>query len=77
MRALESELERTFPAIKKQIDSLEESGIIDINKDNAGFSITMLTTHYELFRMFFLASLKEDLLELFSTYSVMIDRTFR
>ncbi|MDR0282811.1 MAG: hypothetical protein LBI53_06075 [Candidatus Peribacteria bacterium] len=25
MRALESELERTFPAIKKQVDSLEES----------------------------------------------------
>jgi hypothetical protein len=33
MRALESEIERTFPAIKKQVDSLNESNVIDVNKD--------------------------------------------
>jgi predicted transcriptional regulator len=35
MRALESELERTFPAIKKQVDSLEESGILTVNKEGS------------------------------------------
>jgi hypothetical protein len=33
MRALESELEWTFPAIKKQVDSLLEAQVIDINKE--------------------------------------------
>jgi hypothetical protein len=33
MRALESELEWTFPAIKKQVDSLKLSNAIDINKE--------------------------------------------
>jgi hypothetical protein len=33
MRALESELEWTFPAIKKQVDSLDEAKVIDVNKD--------------------------------------------
>jgi predicted transcriptional regulator len=34
MRALESEISWTFPAIKKQVDSLHESNVIDVNKDN-------------------------------------------
>jgi predicted transcriptional regulator len=33
MRALESEIERTFPAIKKQVDSLLEAQVININKE--------------------------------------------
>jgi hypothetical protein len=33
MRALESELERTFPAIKKQVDSLLAAEVVDINKE--------------------------------------------
>jgi hypothetical protein len=33
MRALESELSWTFPAIKKQIDSLDEAQVINVNKD--------------------------------------------
>jgi len=33
MRALESELNRTFPAIKKQVDSLNEAKVIDVNKE--------------------------------------------
>jgi len=34
MRALEGEIGRTFPAIKKQVDSLNESNVINVNKDN-------------------------------------------
>lgn len=33
MRALESEIQRTFPAIKKQVDSLLEAQVININKE--------------------------------------------
>ena len=33
MRALESEIWWTFPAIKKQVDSLEESWVLDIQKE--------------------------------------------
>ncbi|MDP2670078.1 MAG: hypothetical protein Q8O99_03700 [bacterium] len=39
IRAFESELERSFPAIKKQIDQLEDAGVIEIEKDQAKRSI--------------------------------------
>jgi len=41
MRALESEIEWTFPAIKKQVDSLDESNVINVNKDNQGRAISI------------------------------------
>ena len=41
MRALEQELDWTFPAIKKQIDSLEESDILIINKHAQAWSIEL------------------------------------
>ena len=77
MRALESELEWTFPAIKKQVDSLEESGILDVNKDNAGFVINIVPQYHELFKNFFFTALKSDLIQLFESYSIMIDKYFR
>ena len=76
MRALESELDWTFPAIKKQVDSLEESGILDVNKENAGFSINIIPQHHELFKNFFFSALKSNLIQLFESYSIMIDRYF-
>ena len=33
MRALESEIQWTFPAIKKQVDSLNQANVINVNKD--------------------------------------------
>ncbi|MDR0649887.1 MAG: hypothetical protein LBG59_00325 [Candidatus Peribacteria bacterium] len=77
MRALESELDWTFPAIKKQVDSLEESGVLQIDKDPSGFSISILPAHYELFKTFFFSALKADLVQLFESYAVMIDKYFR
>jgi len=35
MRAFEHELQRSFPAIKKQIDLLEEAGVVTIDKQDA------------------------------------------
>ncbi|MDR3168422.1 MAG: hypothetical protein LBU27_01290 [Candidatus Peribacteria bacterium] len=77
MRALESELERTFPAIKKQIDSLEESGILAIEKDSAGFSINIHPQQYDIFRQFFFNAMKIQLTQLFESYAIMISKYFR
>lgn len=76
MRALESELEWTFPAIKKQVDSLEESGILHINKESSGFSITITPEYFDLFKNFFFTALKSNLIQLFDSYSIMIDKYF-
>lgn len=76
MRALEAEIWWTFPAIKKQVDSLEESGILDIQKENSGFSISIKEEYFELFKQIFFTALKADLTGLFQTYSIMINKHF-
>jgi len=76
MRALESELKRTFPAIKKQIDSLDEANIIDINKDWQWRAITIKPEIYETIKSIFFFGLKHDLIKLFKTYEIMIDKYF-
>lgn len=76
MRALESEIWRTFPAIKKQVDSLEESWILDIQKDNSGFSISIKKEYFDLFKQIFFTALKSNLTSLFDTYSIMINKYF-
>ncbi|HBB04047.1 TPA: hypothetical protein DCZ39_04085 [Patescibacteria group bacterium] len=47
MRALESEIERTFPAIKKQVDSLLAANVINVNKDGQGRAITIRPEFHE------------------------------
>jgi hypothetical protein len=69
-------LDWTFPAIKKQVDSLAESGIIRIHKDHSGFSIHILDQYHEMFKNFFFTALKSELIQLFESYSVMIDKYF-
>ena len=76
MRALESEIWWTFPAIKKQVDSLEESGILDIQKENSGFSISIKKEYFNLFKEIFFTALKSNLTKIFETYSVMINKYF-
>ena len=76
MRALESEIWWTFPAIKKQVDSLEESWILDIQKENSGFSISIKKEYFDLFKQIFFTALKSNLTSLFDTYSVMINKYF-
>gem|GEM_PF-1550978 len=41
IRALEHEIPWTFPAIKKQVDSLEDSEIVDIDKEGNKRSIVI------------------------------------
>ena len=76
MRALESEIWWTFPAIKKQVDSLEESGILDVQKENSGFSISIKKEYFNLFKEIFFTALKSNLTNIFETYSVMINKYF-
>lgn len=76
MRALESEIWWTFPAIKKQIDSLDESWILDIQKENSGFSISIKKEFFDLFKQIFFTALKSNLTHLFETYSIMINKYF-
>ena len=76
MRALESEIWWTFPAIKKQVDSLEESGVVEVQKETSGFSISIKKEYFDLFKQIFYTSLKSSLTKLFDEYSVMINNYF-
>ncbi len=76
MRALEWEMERTFPAIKKQVDSLNSAKVLDVNTDWNGRSITIKPELYGMLKQIFHYSLKTWLIELFGQYEVMIDKYF-
>ncbi|HRX64228.1 MAG TPA: hypothetical protein P5060_03940 [Candidatus Absconditabacterales bacterium] len=76
MRALESELTWTFPAIKKQVDSLKLANVVDINKEGAGWSITVKPELSDLLKNIFYHGLKGDLVQLFGTYELMIEKYF-
>lgn len=76
MRALESELEWTFPAIKKQVDALEEANVIDVNKDGQGWAISIKPDFFDKIRDIFFFGLKQELIELFKTYEVIIDKYY-
>jgi len=77
MRALESELGRTFPAIKKQVDSLEESWILLVDKDANSFSIKIKQELFQIFKTFFFDTLKANLEELFHNNKNHIFQYFR
>ncbi len=76
MRALESELERTFPAIKKQVDALEEAWVIDVNKEGQWRSISLKIDFFDKIRDIFFFGLKQKLIQLFKTYEVIIDKYY-
>ncbi|MCX6824606.1 MAG: hypothetical protein NTY80_00130 [candidate division SR1 bacterium] len=76
MRALESEIERTFPAIKKQVDSLNESNVINVNKDGQGRSISIKPEFHDTLKNVFYFGLQNDIINLFTTYEVMIDQYY-
>lgn len=58
IRALESELGRTFPGIKKQIDGLEEAEVLHIDKTPEKWAIKIRDDIYEEIRKLILVSLK-------------------
>ncbi|MFZ2150494.1 MAG: hypothetical protein WAZ12_02345 [Candidatus Absconditicoccaceae bacterium] len=76
MRALETELEWTFPAIKKQIDSLNEAKVINVNKEGQGWSISIKEAFHDNIRNIFFAGLKQEIIELFESYEIMISKYY-
>jgi predicted transcriptional regulator len=76
MRALEAELGWTFPAIKKQVDVLEEADIIEVDKDKSKRSITMKSDIYDTMRQLFLFALKRDLANLLDQHSFVVQQYY-
>lgn len=76
MRALEAELEWTFPAIKKQVDSLNEAQVIDVNKDGQWRAISIKPDFFHPIRDIFFFGLKQELISRFGTYGSMIDHYY-
>ena len=72
MRALEQELNWTFPAIKKQIDSLDISNVIKIDKENQARSIQLHEGIAKTITQLVLITLKQDCEKLLGTYEYMI-----
>ena len=76
MRALEGEITRTFPAIKKQVDALDKAKVINVNKDGQWWAISIKPEFYDTLKNVFYFWLQNDLITLFTTYEVMIDQYY-
>ncbi len=76
MRALEQELDRTFPAIKKQIDSLEESDILVIDKHAQARAIELDPLVAPMITQMVMLTLKQSCEKLISTYESMISSCY-
>ncbi|NOZ43567.1 MAG: hypothetical protein GXP45_00045 [bacterium] len=76
MRALENDLSRTFPAIKKQVDSLQQSGVLEIDKEAVKRSIRLDKKFEALFKNFFIENLKYEITKLFEEYEIMIAKYY-
>jgi len=76
MRALETELTRTFPAIKKQIDSLKKANIVEIWNDTSKRSITIRDICKKPIRSIFVFGIESGLQDLFNSNSEIIERYY-
>lgn len=72
IRYLETRLNRSFPAIRKQIDILEKAGVIEIDKENNSWAIYLKKDFKWLLKKIFLFALQEELLEIIKNYNDII-----
>lgn len=77
MRALETELGWTFPAIKKQVDSLEEAEIISVIKEQTGRSISLKSTFEPILKELFFLALQSELGKHFEANKSRIETYYR
>ena len=76
IRALETELEWSFPAIKKQVDSLLEAEIVTIDKDNNKWSIYISVEIYELIKRIFMQSIEFSINKEFMKYDTIVEKYY-
>jgi hypothetical protein len=76
MRAFEHELQWSFPAIKKQIDILEEAGVVSIDKQDARWSVTLSPVMEQYIKNLFLGALKHDLISYFQEQEFLLKQHF-
>ncbi len=76
VRAFETELTWSFPAIKKQVDQLEEAGVIKVDKNNNKRSIYLKEWIDEYIRQIFLYTLRSDLDDYFQTLRKHVDKYY-
>lgn len=76
IRALDHEIPWTFPAIKKQVDSLEEAEVVVIDKDPAKRSISIHPTAAPYIKSLLLYTLETEVKVLFEAYTYMVERYF-
>jgi biotin operon repressor len=77
IRAFEAELERSFPAIKKQIDQLEDAWVVEIDKDNTkGRSISLTPWLGQYIRQLLLYMIQVDLEEYFRSHELSLKKRY-
>lgn len=76
LRALESDLTWTFPAIKKQVDSLAKAGVLEIDKEKMKWSITIDDSCMKYVKWIFVHSLKSKVEALFTVHEYSISQYY-
>jgi biotin operon repressor len=77
IRAFEAELERSFPAIKKQIDQLEDAGVVAIDKDNTKWRSIYLTPWLgQYIRQLLLYMIQVDLEDYFRSHELLLKKRY-
>ena len=77
MRALEQDLHWTFPAIKKQIDSMNDAWIVEILKTQAKRSIEIKPEVKDILTQMMILALKLDIQKLIDSYPTIIYKVYR
>ncbi len=72
LRALENKIWWTFPSIKKQIDLLEKSGVVYIDKSWNSWAVYLKDEFKKLLSKLFLYALQQDIQELFEKNNDLI-----
>lgn len=76
IRALENDLPWSFPAIKKQIDSLLDSQVIEIDKTQNKRSISLEDNFWRLIKEMLLYGLKSEITKYCNNYEFCIKELF-
>jgi hypothetical protein len=76
MRAMESDMNRSFPAIKKQVDILLDAWILKIDKDSSWWAIYIKQDIFAIIKSIFIYSLKKNIKDLFTQHEITVNKYF-